>query len=293
MTDKRYKKLVLIFSTIAGFAILTSIPAHIIDSDICYAISYSLMVIAFISLFSVVLTRTELTGKVEKKIWRFLLILLMLIIPGAIFEIMPLVIAPSVSLLLFLGVMVFFSDRKTIIRIMILLSFLILGFIMKKNRLPGAGMLISIALGILAAGSLIMGINILLTQKDNLYFRIVGFVCSFLISLCSLAIMFKYQHWPLAGILSYMSLIPIIVVTLFVLITLPNSGFINWKKEQKHIFTRKILIPWVFFLLFMALRLLLPMHVQKKIFEKDPTTIEPFNMFPYAIEMKDGMEEDQ
>ncbi len=293
MTDKRYKNLVLIFLIIAGLAILISIPALIINSDIFIGISITFVVIAFVSLFSVILSRTELTGKVEKRIWLFLLILLLLIIPGAIFEIMPLIITPSILLLLFLGVIVFFSDTKTTRRILILLSFVVLGFIMKKNHLPGAGIVISITLFILAAGSGILGINILLTQKDNLYFRIVGSVCSFLISLGSCAIMFKYQHWYGAGILAYMSLIPTIVVTLFVLLTLPNSGFINLKKKQRQILTRKILIPWVFILLFMALKLLLPMHVQKKIFEKDLTTLEPFNMFPYKIEMKDGMEEDQ
>lgn len=90
-----------------------------------------------------------------------------------------------------------------------------------------------------------------------------------------------------------MGTIPMIVATMFIMITLPNSGFINWKKEQRQILTRKILIPWVFLLIFLALKLLLPMHVLKKIFEKDLTTLEPFNMFPYKIEMTDGLEKDQ
>ena len=88
-----------------------------------------------------------------------------------------------------------------------------------------------------------------------------------------------------------MAVVPTLVTTLLVLITLPGSGFINWKKEQQRILTRKILIPWVFFLLFMGIKTLLPLPVQQRIFEADVTVKNPFEMHPYEIQIKDGMEE--
>jgi len=300
MTDKRYKKLIRIYSIFAGVGVLTSVFTGslrdvlfpgISDTGWVIAISTGLNVLAFTLLFSLMLTRIELTPKLEKRILLFLVILLVLIIPGVVFEIFPLVIVPSVMILLFLGILVFFSPKRSMRRILILLFFAVVGFAMKRQHWPGTGPIITLTLSILTAGSFLHGIYILKKHKENLYFRIIGSFCSLLIALQSLATLFKFQHWPGAGLFAYSAGIPTLITTLLVLITLPGSGFINWKKEQQHILTRKILIPWVFFLLFMALKTLLPVPVQQRIFESDVTIKVPFNMTPYDIEMKDGMEE--
>ena len=146
-------------------------------------------------------------------------------------------------------------------------------------------------MGILAFGAIFNGTNILQKNKENLYFRIIGSICSLLIFLGSTATIFKFMHWPLANLFVHSSAVPTLVMTLLVLITLPGSGFINWKKEQQRILKRKILIPWVFFLLFMGIKTLLPLPVQARIFEADVTVRNPFDMHPYEIEMKDSMEE--
>ena len=293
MKDTTYKKLIFVFSVLSGIAFLSSIPAMILDVDWFYGISSAFMGLSFAILGGILSTKIEVKDRVVRNFWLMILILILIIIPGAIFFIFPLIALPSILMLLLLGALLFLTDKRQTVKLLVFILFLITGFVFKKFRLPGAGPLIVLLLGILASGSFLLGIKTLLTLKGNLYLRILGTVCFLLITINSLGIMFKYQHWTGRDLLEHMSLIPMIVVTVFIMITLPNSGFINWKKEQRQILTRKILIPWAFLLLFMALRLLLPMPVQKKIFERDLTTIEPFNMFPYKIEMKDGMKEDQ
>ena len=98
---------------------------------------------------------------------------------------------------------------------------------------------------------------------------------------------------PGAGIFVILSTAGVLVMTLFVLITLPGSGFINWGTEQKRDLTRKTLIPWIFILVLFALRTLLPPQMQKAIFESDESKFEPFGMDRYQIELKEGMEEKQ
>lgn len=293
MKDKTYKKLISVFSVLSGIAFLSSIPAMILDVNWFYGASIAFMYLSFALLGSILSTKIEVKDRIVRNIWVMLLILILIIIPSAIFSIFPLIALPAILLLLLLGALLFLTDKRQTTKLLLFLLFLITGFVLKKFALPLAGFLIVFSLGILASGSFLLGMKTLLTLKGNLYLRILGTVCSFLITISSLGIMFYYQHWPGGNLFRHMSTIPIIVATMFIMITLPNSGFINWKKEQRQILTRKILIPWVFLLLFMALKLLLPMSVQKKIFEKDLTTLEPFNMFPYAIEMKDGMKEDQ
>lgn len=300
MTDIRYKKLIRIFSVFAGIAALSSLlPGPLFDVlfpafpyyDWVIAISAWLNIIAFLLLFSLMSTRVELTAKLEKRTWLFLLFLLVPLIPGVIFEIIPLLIVPGTLMLLLLGIIVFFSPERSKRRIILLLSLMVLSFLLKRYHLPFSGFILVTSLGVFAAGSLIHGIHILLANKDNLYLRVVGSFCSFLITIGLLAILFKFQHWPLGGLLIHMTIVPVLVTTLFILIILPGSGFINWGKKQKQILTIKILFPWSFLLIYMALRLLLPIPVQQRIFEKDVGKIESFYMYPYEIEMKDGMEE--
>jgi len=303
MTDKRYKKLIRIYWVIAIITALTSILTGSLrdilfreligDTGWVIAISAWLNIMAFILLFSLMLTRIELTPKLEKRMWISLPVLLVPVILGAIFEIIPLFVVPAVLILICLGILVFFSPERSTRRIVILLAFMILGFFMKRQHWPLAGILITLILGVLAFGSLLQGVNVLLKHKDNLYFRIIGSLCFLLIALQSLATLFKFQHWPGAGVFILVAAVPTLVTTLLVLITLPGSGFISWKKEQQQILTRKILIPWVFLLLFMGIKTLLPMPVQQRIFEADVTITTPFDMIPYDVEMKDGMEEEE
>ncbi len=293
MKDKTYRKAIFVFSVLSGIGLLSSILAMILDVDWFYGVSVAFMGLPFAILGGILSTKIEVKDRMVKKLWLILLILILVIIPVGIFDIFPLIALPTILMLLLLGALLFLTDKRQTTKMFVFILLLITGFVFKKFRLPGANPIIVLLLGILASGSFLIGIKTLLTLKGNLYLRILGTVCFLLITISSLGIMCKYMHWPGGNLFRHMSTIPIIVATMFIMITLPNSGFINWKKEQRQILTRKILIPWIFLLIFMALKLLLPIPVQKMIFEKDVTTLEPFRMFPYEIEMKEGLEENQ
>jgi hypothetical protein len=84
-----------------------------------------------------------------------------------------------------------------------------------------------------------------------------------------------------------------LLLTLIVLTTLPNSGFISWSKNYKEILTKRILIPWVFLLLFIAAREVLPSDISNKIFSKSNTEYPAFFMNDYEIDFKEIQKADQ
>ena len=175
MTDKRYKKLIRIYSVITGVAVLSSIFTGSLkdilfgrlfdDTGWIIALSVTLNFLAFMLLFSLMLTHNELTPKIEKRMWISLPVLLVPIVPGGIFEIAPLLLVPTILIIIFLGILVFFSPERSTRRILILLAFLVVGFFMKRQHWPMAGALITLILGVLAVGSLLQGVHILIKQE--------------------------------------------------------------------------------------------------------------------------------
>ena len=114
MKDKTYKKVIRILSIFAGIAVLISIPAWIYDEDLFILISLLLYGIVFAILFSFLFTRIEVTDKIVKKMWLASLLLILLIIPGAIFYILPLVMTPLVTILFFLILLILDLSKKLI-----------------------------------------------------------------------------------------------------------------------------------------------------------------------------------
>jgi hypothetical protein len=192
-----------------------------------------------------------------------------------------------------IGVLSVIAEKKQLRNTIIHLLVLLLGMFFKRMHWAGAGIIITIALLSMALGYLFLGFKILYTNKENKYFRVVGSATAFFLALLSTSMVFKYMHWPGAGILVSASLLPYLIFTLIVLVTLPGSGYLLWDEKLKRLFTRKMLIPWLFFLLFSAFIMLLPKNISRQIFSKDANTEYPFEMTPYEIEQLEGMEPDQ
>jgi len=134
-------------------------------------------------------------------------------------------------------------------------------------------------------------LNNLYTIKNNRYLRIVSTIASFFLFIMALGTVFKFQHWPGAGIMIQISLLPSIIFTMIVLVTLPGSSYIQWEKKHKILFSKKLLIPWIFFMLFTASVLLLPRNITRQLFSADSDAKAPFAMKTYDIEQKDGLEQ--
>lgn len=192
-----------------------------------------------------------------------------------------------------IGVLVAMNERRALLGISILLLIVLLGIQMKRWHWPGAGLTITLALVSLAIGYYFLTFKFFYTIKNNNYLKIVSAVASFFIATISMATVFKFQHWPGAGFMIQLSLLPSLIFTMIVLITLPGSGYIQWEKKHKDIFTKKLLLPWMFFLLFAASVLLIPKEFSRKIFTAEADPDYPFFMEPYDIGEKEGLEPGQ
>ncbi len=192
-----------------------------------------------------------------------------------------------------LGVLTVNSEKKLTRNTIIHLLVLFLGIFFKRMHWPGAGIIISLTLLTWTFGYLFLGIKNLYAVKKNKYFRLVGSGAAFFIALMSTGMVFKFMHWPGGGYLVAISLIPSIIFTLIVLVTLPGSGYILWEKKFKQVFIGKLLIPWIFFLLFAASTFLLPQDISRQVLSADASKENPFDMHPYEIEQMEGMEPDQ
>lgn len=240
----------------------------------------------------------SLTKKTRNRLLIFSGIGLICTILAAVFEqsglLFALFIIPGIILFTGgLGVISVIAEKRPLRNTVILLLVLFLGIFFKRMHWPGASGIITISLLSMAFGYLFLGFKIIYTSKENRYFKVFGSISAFFLTLMSTGMNFKYLHWPGAGILIAVSLLPSIIFTLIVLVTLPGSGYLLWDEKSKRIFTKKLLIPWLFFLLFSAFILLLPKNISQQIFYKDAKTEYPFDMTPYEIQPKEGMEPDQ
>lgn len=228
-----------------------------------------------------------------------LALVLMITVPDEIFNpnptpiflaIIRIILGITIGLSLTLIVVV--NDRNILRNYLILIGWIILGFIFKRFRFPTAGILIASSLCVLALGNFILCVKYLGQISKNKYLMIMGSIGAFIIANFSLAIITKYMHWPAQDIFQALSLGPILLLTFIILATLPNSGFITWGKKQKDILTKRLFIPWVFLMIFTAMRLLLPADISNKIFSKDNESISPFYMNDFEILHKEGLEEE-
>jgi hypothetical protein len=263
---------------------------------------------AIISILSLLIepyrfSRREIDKKRIKRLFYSILISLVFIIiitvPDEIFNPNPTPIflaivrvLLTITFLLSITLIIVVNDTKISRNYLILIAWMVLAFTFKRFQFPTAGLLIVSSLSILALGNFILCVKFLIQIDNNKYLRIIGAIGAFIIGCFALAVVTKYQHWPGSGLLQTISLGPMLLLTFIILATLPNSSFINWNKKHKEILTKRLLIPWVFLLIFTALRMLLPAEISNKIFYKDSTTIEPFYMNDFHAESREGLEKE-
>jgi hypothetical protein len=184
-----------------------------------------------------------------------------------------------------------YKDATSLSGFIIILIAIFLGIFLKRNHLMFAGITLSIFSMYMSVGSLMFGIRCLFISENIVYFRNVTFIGCCIISIAYLGQMFKLQHWPGAGIFLQIGLTSLIIVTLYILLTLHSSGFIDWKLFHKSILG-KILIPWTFIFIMYISRFMVP-ELYTLIWSPDSfvthKTEEPygFNMKDYNIDNND------
>jgi hypothetical protein len=294
MIEEGYRKLQKVLLGLFGFSLLFIIPTIIWDLDILMlviAILFILTLGPFLVIFLAL--NPDIKKAVRQTYYIVLAAIILFIFMGLVESITAvfkdyLVSSAGIILVLCLGLVIAIPDKGMVRNLWILIALIIVGFSFKRFHLPGSGLILVSAGGTLAAGSFLFSIRLLLTVKKNPYLKWIGFISSLLICIATLSVIFKYQHWVGTGILIQASLIPIILLTIIVLLTLPSSGFIQWSTEHKHILTRRLLIPWVYFLILISLNLLLPPAISRNIFEDEIRKVEPFEMRDYPIHPETG-----
>jgi hypothetical protein len=196
-------------------------------------------------------------------------------------------VLPLILLLIIIILRLFIFMPGSFTGILFAMALLLIGIFMKQMHWFGAGIILTMNSAIMACGMFASGLASLFWIQKNNFLRVVSFIGSSMLTLAFCAFMFKFQHWPMAGVLLYLSEVPIMILTIVFLIMLPNSGFFDWSKMEKRIFGR-ILIPWVFFLILISLVYLFP-NGSSILFAKEKPSPTTFKMYFYTPENKNGL----
>ncbi|MBL4716633.1 MAG: hypothetical protein COC01_07685 [Bacteroidetes bacterium] len=227
--------------------------------------------------------------KIFKRIVYALLILSIVIFPLAIIYDVPII---GMSAFITFGITIFIClfvfNKKIDIPFLILIGAFLTGLIFKRLHWPGAGPLIVLSTGFSVIGFLMLSVRSFFIIKQNRLLLSLVFVCSIILAFINAQLLFTMMRWPGAGFFGYKAIIPYLIASLFIIISIPNSNFIDWSKEHKRILLRAIFVPWLFMFVITSMQILLPEGVYTNIFSEN-TSEENWKMVDYEIPSREGL----
>jgi hypothetical protein len=220
----------------------------------------------------------------HRKLKLFLLLLLPLFFAGAIqllfgeknFLLEAIGFLSTILLFVDLGIVIGLFTRRYYNWIIIFIFIAIVGLYCKHLRLDGAQYLLTVGFGCLGFTSLFTGILQFKKFRHIPFLKYIGLTSGIVLFLVSLGLEWKILHWPFAGLMFYTGNFVIVPFLFAFVLTLPASGYVNWKEEDRVIFFKAIIIPMIFVFCLCTLMILFP-GVWLSIVR---TRIYPFNMFP-------------
>jgi hypothetical protein len=177
-----------------------------------------------------------------------------------------------------------YTDAKSLIGVIVLLVLIVAGIILKRYHMIFSSPTIAVSSFLTSIGCFMFGIRCLYLAGRNSYFRNISFLGSSFLSIAFLGQLFKIQYWAGAGILVIVGFASLILGTIYILLTLHSSGFIDWQPFYKKIL-RKILIPWSFIFILYISRYMVP-ELNALIWSPDPAKADKM-VSPYGFSMKD------
>ncbi len=181
-----------------------------------------------------------------------------------------------------------YTDSTSITGTIILLALVIIGIFLKRNRMPFSNYVITSSSILLSSGYFMYAIRCLFLVDKIAYLKNVSFFGSCIISIAFLGQMFKLQHWPGARWMLTISFASMIVGTIFILLTLHSSGFIDWQPKHRKILKR-LLFPWTLIFVLFIFRFMLP-DLDARIWSPDKKINKnSFGMTDYPITNKNGL----
>lgn len=301
MEDKSLHRRIL-FSSLAGIVIFSGLFFFGISANIEVLIILPFVLVAFslISIFTLYAIRyqNKLWLKKSAKFSSFLLpffiipaFLIGYLNDGMSIILWTIVIISALLALLTLTNLFIYSEPHSLTGVILFILLIITGLFMKRQHWPLSGMTITIFTFLLSVGCFMFGLRCLFLGGKMVYFRNVIFIGSILMAIAFLGQLFKIQHWPGAGPLVITGFAGLILGTMYVLITLPSSGYIDWQPFHKKVL-RKILIPWTFILLMYISRYMVP-ELNTLIWtspdKNKKIQLNGFSMKDYAIQEKNGI----
>jgi len=317
MNDSLQRKLIIILSAFAILSALAfSVSIYILRSeiDLVFLIPCMLRIpvggcpegnnlslwipnlcflTSVMSLFTVISIKYGANRKFRIVSWISMLLLLLIIIIALVlpnFDSLRLFSLGFPIVLLIASLYFIIYQNRKLLRISILLCLLIVAFVMKRQGTFAGMIAIIFAAGIFGIGLFMLAIRSIVTIQKNRYLSIVMFSCLFILCIINTGIILKWQNWTGGDLFMNFGSILMILVSMIVLITLPNSGFIKWSKQHKDLLLKTLVVPWVFFLVLTSMVHLLPEKTFKKIFDAETTTEIRFNMHDYEIDREERHE---
>lgn len=284
-----HKKILKVSLLSILFLILLTAGGVFLNNDAMIALPGAFTWIAFaaiISTFSLKYKEIKwfkIITKYSLFVFPFLLALCSYLALPGVFSVFLLIISLMLILvsLLVLIQLFLFAEASSLTGTIILMLLIVIGIIMKKYHWYLAGEFMTGSTTMLVMGSYMYAIRCLFMAGKMTYFRNITFFGSVIISMAFFGQMFKMQHWPGAGPLVIFGLASLILGTLYLLITLPSSGFIEWDSLHKKIL-RRILIPWTFIFLLYISRYMVP-ELNTLLW----TSVQKEEISTYGFEMKD------
>lgn len=206
----------------------------------------------------------KLISFIDKYYWRVFITLILIItlsvlsvplLEGVMSEAIALsILIPSVVLMVPLAV---FSPKRYDKLYLIFLGLFIIGFMMKKFHLIGAGIVLVFSTGVIVF-MLIGQIIVSLRVKKNLFLKIIGAFASLILALGYAGTIFKTQHWPGANFMLNIALPSFLIGSFILVIGIQMTDFAAWQEQHRKFLTRNVLLPWFFIFLLGSFSMLFP-----------------------------------
>jgi hypothetical protein len=165
------------------------------------------------------------------------------------------------------------------------LFIIVMAFFFKSLRWPLTGMLLGVGFTGLAFFSYYYAVIFLKKYTHSTFLKYIGFSSCLILSIVSMAILYKNMHWPAANVILNIGLglfIPFLFAFVF---TLPSSNYINWSGKERTVFFRVIIVPMVFVYTLCVFMFVLPDLWQAIIRHQ----ITPFYMWDFELLSKPGL----
>ncbi|KPK84489.1 MAG: hypothetical protein AMS27_09755 [Bacteroides sp. SM23_62_1] len=119
-----------------------------------------------------------------------------------------------------------------------------------------------------AAGFIILAVKSFISVRENRFFVILFSVYCLIITSCYILFMVRFtEYYPArSATIDTIAVIIFLLACVGLLISMPFSNYIGWKKEHQSLFKRVVLIPLVFVFIIFSLKYLLPENTYRNLF---------------------------